>query len=344
MSTNSTSAKDNNKGIEDSLVLVVTLVCLTVSLWQTGNGYAKAFGHWIVSFAVAFTLVAVMFIQNGQIRRNIQENKKTGRAWLLYGLCILASFAGNFNSFYSKFTGSDLVKQELSVKRDSLESIGTRAGNFLVQPEDKLLQDIIDNKVNDLRKQIINEGNPGLGPLAIDILAQIERELKMTGKFTKLKAASKSRQDLETLADEYEKMIKAELDIKLKRSNVALKLDIERRYKLMITDIDQVPQGDEKKGLEVISKAVNEYKKIGNDVQKENPSFIYDKNMQIENNRLGEIDHSIKSVWANWPSTAIFVAIFLSLMIDLLPPLLVHAVTQNKQTAPPRKPDANFRG
>lgn len=343
MGTNSSPAKNTNNGIEDSLVVVVTLVCLAVSLWQTGNGYSKAFGHWIVSFAVAFALVAVMFIQNGRIKRNIQENKKNSKAWLLYLICTLASFAGNFNSFYSKFTGKDLVKDELLIKRDSIESIGTRAANFLVKPDDKLLKDKIDTKVKALRQQIINEGNPGLGPIALDLLAQIERELKMDTKFDRLKAASKNRQDLETLADEYQKKIEGELDIKLKESNVALKIDIENRYKEMVKAIDDVPQNNEVQGLEVIGKAVNEYKRIGNDVQKENPKFVYDKSMTVENTRLGEIDHTFRSVQKNWPSYAIALAAFLSLMIDLLPPLLVSFVTQSNQTAPPRKPEANFR-
>ena len=53
--------------------------------------------------------------------------------------------------------------------------------------------------------------------------------------------------------------------------------------------------------------------------------------MTVESSRLGEVDYTLKSSLKNFPSSAVILAAFLSLMINLLPLLLVSLLQSNRK-------------
>ena len=324
-----------------NIILLITLICLSISFYQTGLGYSKLFGNWTLSFAFAFVLVLFMFLQNHRLRESIVESKSQNSLRGILGIYViltLASLGGNFNSFYSKFMGTELMRQELEAKRDSLNGIQERAHSVLTNKEAEEFEADVNSKIEQLKLQINNEGNPGVGPKSKVILDELQTKLGTT--FTDLQAKSLAADDLKDIGSQYAIMIKEALTKKLGNMNQLqrnqLVADINTKVKSTTAILDEAAHNpsDIVKSQDAVTKAIQDYKYIGNRTfaLSANP-FKYDDKLEAQNSRLGEIDHAIRSGLAHLGSWGTWLALFISLLIDFIPPMMILGLTRPEEAS-----------
>ncbi len=337
----------SSSSLDLNIILLITLICLSISFYQTGMGYSKLFGAWPLSFAFAFVLVLFMFLQNQRLMQRVSTGKAAGGILGVYLILTMASLGGNFNSFYSKFMGSELIREELETKRDSLIHIQDRAHSVLANKETDRFEADVNSEIDQLKLQIANEGNPGVGPKSRAILSDLQTKLGIN--FTDLRAKSTSGTDLKDIGEQYAAMIKQGLNTKLGALNHLqrnqLIADIDDRVKNALLLVDQAAKDTRNtpEGLEAINKAVQEYKYIGSKTlgMTDNYKFKYDDTFEVKNGRLGEIDHAIRSAFAHLGAWGTWLALFISLLIDFIPPMIILGMVQPEEDDRrnlPRKP------
>ena len=181
------------------LVLIFMVVALGFTAYQTAKGYESAIGT-IPAWLLAFLCAGILGLLTLSLKSKLSEGGNTIGIWI--GCLIVAgvSFAGNFNSFYTGFIKTELIKDELESKRNALEELQTRSNKVLqdrgyLQLERDVLA--LDKK---LSAQIVNDGNPGLGPIAQGHIKEIEN---LIGPLSPEKAIGRDTKSIEALGQRY---------------------------------------------------------------------------------------------------------------------------------------------
>lgn len=244
----------------DLFLAILAVMLIGVSFYQTWLGLQQIFGP--SSFAIALTLSLLLLFLLWQLRVAKVKGKPTsGLVWVYFFFASFC-FVANFNALYTRFMRTDIYTTELRNINEKFNNLETDVESKLHYLFDPKVAADIENEKKQLMRQIINEGEPGIGTKAKIIIARIE---KMTGKkVTELKVigndyASLARQMGEQIDDMIGQLSPDERILKSDVENAVLKWNKEIQSLLLQSqkDIDDMAQGQ-------IDKALTEYNKLGN--------------------------------------------------------------------------------
>lgn len=161
------------------LGLVLYIFLLAISVWATGESLSINFN---IGKLPAYTIgLAISLIATAMI--NIIKESTDSRSILpiiggafvfilMWGLSLMT----NTHSFFMKSSLESIRKEELNLITKELELIGTKAEEILNTSRDKYETDVT-GLVNSLRRQILDQNKPGLGPEAEKIITQLQELL-----------------------------------------------------------------------------------------------------------------------------------------------------------------------
>lgn len=315
-----------NSGFELFIIAFVALVCLGISFYQTTLGYKEAFGSILISGGFALVVVTLLLYLNYRLRAARRQSESMGAIagiLVVYLVFTFASFAGNFNAFYTNFMKGELLRGELAQKRDALNRLQEDAKSALTSQE--MLRPKTEGLLSQLQSQIRNPSEPGCGDKCEKVLSQIEKLLDTP--ITRLKGENK-----EMLIQEYTKLINKQLDVTLRLGNDEAKKDLITEIDQDVADlrskIDTALQNPSTAGLPVLKEVVEIYKLLGNKTKKlAGASFKYDEQIRVENEEVGKISQTFNSAMQNISHWGVWVSAIISLFIDLFVPLFVLFIT-----------------
>jgi len=327
MSTN----KKNNNSDGAGMFLIISLFFLGISVYQTAKGYTQMFkgAAWIMSIGIGIMMLFLAF----EMRKRKKRGEKT--LGLLMGYFVLAifSFIGNFNALYTNYYTDSLYETELSNHQRELTEISTYAIEALknADPISLKLKNDVDGLKEQLKTQITNTSDPGIGRKAKVIISDIESAL---GKeLTYLKGNPK--QQAKMYADNIDQL----LNTKLKGSKLFKANELISTIELMKSEIEpqilEVLSSDNilKEGEEINRKAMTTINNIG--AKTENflgkSKFKYDK-ATFTNQDMNKISHSFRSAFSNsdnkWAAIIIVIA---AIFIDAVVPFVVFVSTRKEE-------------
>ena len=244
----------------DLFLAILAIMLIGVSFYQTWLGLQQIFGP--SSFAIALTLSLLLLFLLWQLRIAKVRGKSTNGLVSVYFFFASFCFVANFNALYTRFMRTDIYTTELRNINEKFNNLETDVESKLDYLFDPKVAADIESEKKQLMRQIINEGEPGIGTKAKIIIARIE---KMTGKkVTELKVigndyGSLARQMGEQIDDMIGQLSPDERILKSDVENAVLKWNKEIQSLLLQSqkDIDDMAQGQ-------IDKALTEYNKLGN--------------------------------------------------------------------------------
>lgn len=253
-----------NKKITASelFLALLALLLIGVSFYQTWLGLQQIFGP--ASFVIALVLSLLLLYLLWEIRKAKLERKPTASLVWIYVFVASFCFIANFNALYTRFMKTDIYTEELKIIGKKLNNLETAVNSKLDLPDSKIAKQVEEYRTK-LRIQIVNEGNPGIGPEARKVLNDLQ---DLTGKkFTPLYAINKDFKDLALRMDKQVENVvyglsPSERDLQSKVSNASLiwNKEIENTLRLPDSQLNKAAQGQ-------IEKALAEYNKLGNEAQ-----------------------------------------------------------------------------
>lgn len=242
----------------DLFLAILAVLLISVSFYQTWLGLQQIFGG--SSFIVALVLSLMLLFLLWQLRvAKTKGNSTTALSWI-YIFFASFCFVANFNALYTRFMRTDIYTTELRDINDKFNNLETDVEAKLNYLYPKTAAEI-ENEKKQLMRQIINEGEPGIGTKARIIIGRIE---KLTGKkVTELRVVGNDYASLAQLMGEQIDDMIGQLSPDEKRlkgdiNNAVLKWnkDIQNLLLLSHKEIDDMSQGQ-------IDKALTEYNKLG---------------------------------------------------------------------------------
>jgi len=305
---------------------ILTLIFLGISVWQTGLGYQLMFGKilaWLFSFCLGFTMLYLLI----QIRRNRINGVSAIGPLIAYIIVAIFSFWGNFNALYTRFNEDELYKKELLNKKEDLAGSIVMAKKELlkVDPESISLITEVNSLKRQLKMQILDQANPGVGDRAKIIINDLENKL---GQRLTIFSGTPDQ-----LAAKYIENIENILDVKL---NVAMLM----RSRELIDDITDVYD----KALEAIDKALDDNANVAkarkaikegvfaiNDIGSKTKNFVGEdyeyKKAVFVNQEVGKLSHTAKSALSGENNFSALITFLVAVAIDGLIPLVVFLST-----------------
>ena len=192
-----------------------------------------------------------------------------------------------------------------------------------------------------LTAQIVNEGNPGLGPEARKVIKLIEAKLGET--LTPQSAGSNTTESLLNLAKRYEASIKEKVEGKriglVENATERLKAQVDNkaRYdgaiKLVDASLSALASSKSKAvvadAVQAIQEAVAAYSRIGAQTKAslpQNIAFTYNSKLTLESDKIGSIDFSFNSAGKHLGHFAVWLSAFLAFFIDVGVPLVIWLI------------------
>jgi hypothetical protein len=158
-------------------LLILALLCASISFWQTAEGYFLIAGK-VIAWALSFIFTILMLFLNVQIRNSISEGRSYKLILALYCIPALFSFAGNFNAFYTRFMQEEWYSNELREKKELLDSVKITSIDAIKKnyQEDSILTYVDEQQIS-LKEQILNTGDLGVGEKSIEIIGRVKKVL-----------------------------------------------------------------------------------------------------------------------------------------------------------------------
>jgi hypothetical protein len=301
--------QDDGKFAKSLAIFLFLGIALAFTAYQTARGYESAIGTIPAAF-LAILCAGTLGLLSVSLRSAVRNSKNTTGLWI--GCLIVAgvSFAGNFNSFYTGFIKDELVKTELEAKRISLDEIYRTADVILTDKNFAAFERDIQSMKGQLRAQILNEGNPGLGPKAKEVISRISAALK--DPLTVLAAANSSTTALTDLANRYDKQVDEKLSqIRLSRvengeQRQSAKVANKALYDGAISKVDsslteiasKKTSQTQANAISAIEHAVQAYARIGATTKASLPpsianGFSYNQKLTLVSDKAGSIDNPL---------------------------------------------------
>lgn len=309
-------------------VHIPLFVFMTISFWETGNGFKDLFGTEIAwGFSAAITMLLYGFTI---LIGNRRLNNLPVLGFLITYFCFsLFSFTGNFNAIYTNYQESQLYVNELNQHKEELNKVLSASNKALdnYDPEVSQKRNKIDDLTQQLVSQITDPARPGLGKRALELIAEIESMLD--GKITNF---GTNGQTPEQLAKRYKAIIDQSAYKKFVTDNHRATFDIRKEN-----------NEKERKTMESINRLLEKYISVGasdnfnkqakqmnldtvstiNTIITNTKEALKDEdrtkfnfeNVVSENQEVGKIAFSFKSAFTNEPFIA-FLFVIVCFFID----------------------------
>ena len=240
---------------------------LGTSVWLTANSINQSFGlHIVISFIVGFGALAVASVGVAWIKKafdfNIMVDNRVIKIVAGFLVLIIAwtvSLTSNTHTLYYDDVIAETQKSEIQVTKTTVEQLEDRTKTFIKNAKASFKKEI-DTEVQNLKAEIINSGNPGLGPKSREIIKRVEKLLGATITLLSTSSSSSAR----SVANDMEKKIN-------------------KLSKITLTEIDE----REKNIHSYFVKNSNEYQKAIKELTNADENFkkiaIDDRNEVLEN-------------------------------------------------------------
>lgn len=312
-----------SRGLENTVLIVLTLICISISFIQTAVGYEELAGS---IFTWLFSLVICLFILllNFRFREALRREERVVGILFFFLIVISFSFAGNFNAFYSQFMKKELYEEELKEFRSELTGIEQRAITALNNSHDA---DALRANVNQARDklvlQITDKGNPGIGDRAKSIIKELEGYL---GQPLTILEGDSYEEQARLMAQQINRILEQE-DPKRSARADELIADINELADTARESIDYVlssPYLLENYGKETLNEVASIHNTIGQRTQGllGEANFTFDE-IQSRNAQVGKISATFQSAIRGDNRQATFIAAIASLAVDLLVPFYI---------------------
>jgi hypothetical protein len=287
-------------------LIVLSLLCLTYSGFQTFQGYSTDLG-FTNSLVLSIILTFAMFVLSMTLRIDIKRGhsqNKIAFILILYFVAASFSFIGNFNSFYKALMQDTVVREEIQEKSLLLQGIRGQLNDNLKDPQVEQIKINTLSLIEQFKSQLTNQLEPGLGEKAQAILVKIENNIGQN--LTRLKGNDNSDTALQKMADQYEQMIKRSME---KSPLIAarggfekdqIRTELDKKIDFAINDLTKSAQEmtdssntARNNAKLAIQSAVTVYKDVGSQIKRFNKSFSFDQNLSLKNTNLGMISHTM---------------------------------------------------
>lgn len=305
------------------VLIILALICISISFVQTAIGYEELAGS---IFTWLFSLVICLFILllNFRFREALRNEEALIGIVFFFFIVIAFSFAGNFNAFYSQFMKKELYEEELKEFRSKLTGIEQRSVTALDNSHDAVE---LRTKVNQARDrlvlQITDKGNPGIGERAKEIIQEIEGYLNQP--LTILRGDSYEDQ-ARLMAQQINRILDEEIPKRSAKANelIAYINDLADTTRKNIDYMLSSPYLLETYGKETLNEAASTYNTIGQRTQGllGEATFSFEE-IQSRHAQVGKISATFQSAMRGDNRQATFIAAIASLAVDLLVPFYI---------------------
>lgn len=243
----------------DLFLLMLALLLISVSFYQTWLGLEQIFGE--ASLVIALALSLLLLFLCWMIRAAKLEGRSTVSLVLIYVFIASFCFIANFNALYTRFMRTDIYTSELRDINQKYNTLETDIQSKLGYKYDKETTQNIEIKKKQLMEQIKDPGNKGLGERARALIKDIE---KLTGQ--KVDFLTPQDNDYEDLSERMGKQVDnmmndlstSEQELKADVNTAVLKWNKKIQETLLLSkkEKDEVSQG-------LIDESLGEYNKLG---------------------------------------------------------------------------------
>ncbi len=312
----------------DLFLLVLALLLISVSFYQTWLGLQQIFGP--ASFVIALVLSLLLLFLCWMIRNAKLEGKPTSSFLWIYIFIASFCFIANFNALYTRFMKIDIYTTELRDINEKFNNLETDIQSKLSYKYNKETAQNIEIKKKQLIEQIKDPGNKGIGTRAQSLIRDIE---KLTGQ--KVDLLTPVGSDYEDLANrmgsQIDNMISdlspEERNLKSDVNNAVLKWNKKIQELLLLSDKDK---NDLSQGL--IDESLTEYNKLGNKAH----SVLGDKEFKFDpvlskTQEVGKIGYAFSHAIKNFGMYQ-FVVLAGCILLDFVIVIIILLVTNPDNT------------
>ena len=311
--------------ISDFFLAILALLLIGVSFYQTWLGLDQIFGP--SSFVIALVLSLLLLFIIWKLKEAKQNGESTSKFMGIYIFIAIFCFMANFNALYTRFMKTDIYTAELREINDNFNKLESDVNSkFNYSITDEKTRQKISQKTKQLMDQITDDGTPGYGPKAKDLVREIEPLLK--GKLTLLTVSKGDYQNLairmaQQIYDMMDQLSPSEKTLKTEVENAKLQWNkqIEKLLLMPKKDIDDIAQGEIDKSLQLYNDLVNKSKSIlGDDKIKIEPSTS-------KTQEVGKIGYAFEHAIKNF-GVYQFVVLLGCVLLDFIIPIIIVLTTK----------------
>lgn len=322
--------KKSNSSFSESLILIIGLIVISYSTYQTAKGFETNTGGVLQAWVWAILIGLSLSYLALELRRKMLNGNKAGASIMLlcYLFVALFSFVANFNSFYSGELKDRILSDHIEIVENKLMKLKNDYSSSI----SKLPNSVQRMKIT-LKHQMLDPNLPDWGPETQKIINDLEETLgvKITkpagSPSQKFNAVSKQIDDLLATYTKDTNAFQSDIDLKV---NAIVKRFKDVQVSFNLTETNSV---------------LNEAEKLHNNICNKALTLIHDDMFKCEliisfhDREIGQIQYTIKSAQEH-PMDAIMPALQ-SALLDLVLPfmILVSSSTKKVKMQPQRFPN-----
>jgi len=304
----------------DELFYIILLVVSGFSAYQTFNGFSYDL-PWHLAVVIAFIVFLGLIMSNFKIKEAYIKNEDIKKPLILFGVFLVISLISNTNAFYSFFLKKDIVNQTQKNAFNDFEK-----GNEILLQELGKTQSMknyfekkrqLDIEVANLKRQIVDPNNPGMGEKSLEHLNAIESILNE--RVTRLNTPQDFNR-LQKYADEMEDMIYGQFKNSLSSDTKAI-YELQNNIKVSIKNHKDkiLTEAWSKKETDSMDYDLKSF-------EKESKKLI-GKNIELpiintSADEIGSITYTVNNFSHGTDLSSIISSVFISLIIDMIPLLI----------------------
>lgn len=317
--------KSNAIGLSEIFLVVLAILLISVSFYQTWLGLQQIFGN--ASIVIAFVLSLLLLFLIYMIRQAKLEGKPTGSLVGIYIFVASFCFIANFNALYTRFMRTDIYTTELRIINEDFNNLQANVQTKFNYKYDKATTQNVEIKKKQLIEQIKDPGNKGIGTRAQALIKDIQ---KLTNQ--KVDLLTPVGTDYEDLAERMGKQIDNMIsDLSPEESTLKSDIDIATiKYNKKIQDLLLLPKNAQDEAAQgLIDESLSDYNKLGNRAQTvltvDKFKFTPEVSKTQEVGKIGfAFEHAIKNFGIYQ-----FVVLMGCILLDFVIVIIVLLVTPN---------------
>lgn len=314
--------------LTDVFLVVLALMLVSVSFWQTWLGLSQIFGE--ASMIIALVLSLLILFISYLIRNAKAQGKPTIGLLTFYVFIASFCFIANFNAIYTRFMKTDIYTTELRSINDKFNELQADVNSRLTYTVDAKTRQSIISDVNQLVIQIQDPKNSGIGPEANAIIRRIEKKLgKSITPLTPINQTKAGYRDLaERMAEQIITMMEVlSPDERRMRDEIdAAVLKWNKKTKQLLGESPEVINST---AVGLIDTSVLEYNKLGNKAENVLGHNKYDFiKLEPQSQNVGKIGYAFKHAVDNFGMYQL-VVLAGCILLDFVLVIIILLVTES---------------
>lgn len=322
--------------------VMVTLICVGVSVWSSYNGFIILLGS--LALPVSISLGLMLFAGDMVLQQAREYGRPLGAILAFMVLPFIASFASNYNYFYTNAMRERVASDQLDVAHQQFDEMMQAANLALRQTSSdqnrRKVADQVNEQMRALRDQIADPLNPGLGTEAIEHVNEI---YDLLPNLTDLQLPSnpKNEEQVDTYVANLQRIIDRELATMQNSSSIQSALDkvkgAQERARSTFDTARILPLAAWEPKVTAVASIAQEFRDtmpFVNSALKENgaPTIEGVRPLDEQDVLLGEIAYSFKNGFQEGPSPGTtLLSSAAAIGIDLMPILFALALFHRRR-------------